>query len=128
MLPVGTVAAISQGGPSPSSAAIVAAPTGVRERRSGDAVSIPESSEQRTSTDVVEAVSYPHLDVYKRQGIACQADLRHPNPIYKATQTNTRWVWTQANDGTWDWFPQTAISQGAAGLPINGIARCQIQP
>ena len=59
MLPVGTVAAISQGGPSPSSAAIVAAPTGVRERRSGDAVSIPESSEQRTSTDVVEAVSPP---------------------------------------------------------------------
>ena len=62
------------------------------------------------------------------KGIACQADLRHPNPIYKATQTNTWWVWTQANDGTWDWFPQTAISQGAAGLPINGIARCQIQP
>lgn len=50
------------------------------------------------------------------KGIACQADLRHPNPIYKANQTNTWWVWTQANDGTWDWFPQTAISQGAAGL------------
>ncbi len=56
--------------------------------------------------------------------VACQADLGQANPVFAANQTNTWWVWTQADDGTWDWFPETAVSQGAANAPINGVAVC----
>ena len=57
--------------------------------------------------------------------ITCQADLGEQNPIFTAGQTNTWWVWTQADTGTWDWFPETAIAQGASDQPVNGVARCQ---
>jgi hypothetical protein len=56
--------------------------------------------------------------------ITCQADLQEQNPVYTVGQTNTWWVWTQADNGTWDWFPETAIAQGASNQPVNGIARC----
>ncbi len=58
------------------------------------------------------------------QSVACQSDLGQPNPNYAAGQSNTWWVWTRADDGTWDWFPETAIAQGSSGRPINGIAVC----
>lgn len=61
----------------------------------------------------------------KNLSITCQADLQEENPVYTAGQRNTWWVWTQADNGTWDWFPETAIAQGATNQPINGIARCQ---
>ncbi len=56
--------------------------------------------------------------------IACQADLGVPNPAYAANQANTWWLWAQADDGTWDWFPETAIAQGDSGRPVNGVAQC----
>ena len=61
----------------------------------------------------------------KSLSITCQADLQERNPVLTAGQSNTWWVWTQADNGTWDWFPETAIAQGATNQPINGIARCQ---
>jgi hypothetical protein len=57
--------------------------------------------------------------------VTCQRDLGRDNPTFKAGQTNTWWVWTTSDDGTWDWYPETAVSQGLSDQPINGIARCQ---
>jgi uncharacterized membrane protein YhaH (DUF805 family) len=57
--------------------------------------------------------------------ITCQRNLGVSNPVYKAGQTNTWWVWTTSNRGTWDWFPETAVAEGASNEPINGIALCQ---
>lgn len=56
--------------------------------------------------------------------IVCQRDLGIPNPVYTANQANTWWIWMAADNGTWDWFPETAVSQGATRTPINGIALC----
>lgn len=56
--------------------------------------------------------------------VACQRDLGQANPVYTAKQTNTWWVWTTSDAGSWDWFPETAVSQGAPDEPINGIAVC----
>ncbi len=58
--------------------------------------------------------------------VACQADLAIPNPLYAANQTNTWWVWMQSDNGTWDWFPETAVSQGGPDLPVNGVALCHL--
>lgn len=57
--------------------------------------------------------------------ITCQADLRESNPIYTANQTNTWWFWAQADNGTWDWFPETALAQGASNQSVNGVALCR---
>ncbi|WP_432559933.1 hypothetical protein [Granulicoccus sp. GXG6511] len=57
--------------------------------------------------------------------VTCQADLQEPNPVYTAGQTNTWWFRATADDGTWDWFPETALAQGATNQPVNGIALCQ---
>ncbi|WP_425309205.1 hypothetical protein AADG42_10680 [Ammonicoccus fulvus] len=57
--------------------------------------------------------------------VTCQADLREPNPIYTANQTNTWWFWAQADNGTWDWFPETALAQGASNQSVNGVALCR---
>lgn len=57
--------------------------------------------------------------------LTCQRDLDADNPVFKSGQTNTWWAWTTSDDGTWDWFPETAVAQGAPDQPINGIARCQ---
>ena len=62
-----------------------------------------------------------------RKGIAritCQRDLERDNPIYTPGQTNTWWVWTTSENGTWDWFPETAVAEGVSDQPINGIALC----
>ena len=56
--------------------------------------------------------------------IVCQRNLAIPNPVYTPTQANTWWVWMQADNGSWDWFPETAVSQGASQVPVNGVARC----
>lgn len=56
--------------------------------------------------------------------VTCQADLGEPNPVFTENQANTWWFWTQADNGVWDWFPQTALSQGATMQPTNGIAIC----
>jgi len=56
--------------------------------------------------------------------IACQRNLGIDNPVYTAKQTNTWWVWTQSAQGIWDWFPETAIAEGASDQAINGIASC----
>lgn len=57
--------------------------------------------------------------------VTCQENLGIENPVYTAKQRNTWWVWAQGSDGVWDWFPETAISQGESGNPINGIALCE---
>lgn len=56
--------------------------------------------------------------------VSCQADLELDNPVFTENQENTWWFWAQADDGTWDWFPETALSQGASMQPTNGIAVC----
>ena len=58
--------------------------------------------------------------------VTCQRDLDRPNPPYRTGQFNTWWVWTTSDTGTWDWFPQTAVAEGASGQPINGIALCRV--
>lgn len=56
--------------------------------------------------------------------ITCQADVGEANPVYTANQHNTWWFWAQSG-GVWDWFPETALSEGATNQPVNGIALCQ---
>ncbi len=56
--------------------------------------------------------------------VACQRNLGRENPVYKQGQVNTWWVWTTSTSGTWDWFPETAVAEGASSQPINGIALC----
>lgn len=56
--------------------------------------------------------------------VACQANLGQPNPVYTAGPTNTWWLWARADDGTWDWFPETAIREGESAQPVNGVALC----
>jgi len=56
--------------------------------------------------------------------VACQRDLEVDNPVYAAKQTNTWWIWTTSQTGTWDWYPETAIKQGASDQPVNGVALC----
>jgi len=56
--------------------------------------------------------------------VACQRDLGKDNPTYTKNQSNTWWVWARSSSGTWDWFPETAVKQGASDQPINGIALC----
>jgi len=57
--------------------------------------------------------------------VTCQRNLALDNPIYKAGQTNTWWVWAQSDEAAWDWFPETAVGEGVSDQPINGIALCQ---
>ena len=54
--------------------------------------------------------------------VAAQRDLGVQNPTYADKQRNTWWVWAKSDDGSWDWFPATAIAEGASDQPINGIA------
>ena len=56
--------------------------------------------------------------------VACQADLGRANPVYRAGQENTWWLWVQDQEGSWDWYPQTAIKEGASGRPVDGVAFC----
>ncbi len=57
--------------------------------------------------------------------IVCQRDFPSaPNPQYTAKQANTWWFWAQAG-GTWDWFPETALSEGGSNLPVGQVAVCQ---
>jgi hypothetical protein len=56
--------------------------------------------------------------------VACQRDLDVDNPVYTPKQTNTWWIWTTSETGTWDWYPETAIEQGASDQPVNGVALC----
>jgi hypothetical protein len=56
--------------------------------------------------------------------VTCQRDLGRANPQYTNGQSNTWWIWTKSDAGTWDWFPQTAVAQGVSDQPINGIALC----
>lgn len=58
--------------------------------------------------------------------VTCQADLGKENPVFTARQRNTWWVWIVTEDGTMDWFPETAVSQGASGLPIRGVSVCEL--
>ncbi len=57
--------------------------------------------------------------------ITCQRDLGRRNPTYTKGQANTWWVWTTSDAGRWDWFPETAVAEGASNQPINGIALCR---
>ncbi len=57
--------------------------------------------------------------------VTCQRNLKRANPVYTAKQTNTWWVWARSTGGSWDWFPETAIAQGASNQAINGIAVCR---
>ena len=59
------------------------------------------------------------------QRIACQRDLDIENPVYTAKQSNSWWLWTTSDDDTWDWFPATAVAEGASDQPINGVALCE---
>ena len=57
--------------------------------------------------------------------VTCQRDLARPNPQYTTGQSNTWWIWTKSDAGTWDWFPETAVAEGTSDQPINGIALCR---
>ena len=57
--------------------------------------------------------------------VAWQRDLETDNPKYAATQANTWWVWAESELGNWDWYPETAIAEGASDQAINGVAICQ---
>ena len=54
--------------------------------------------------------------------VAAQRDLDIKNPTYAEGEINTWWVWAPSDAGTWDWYPATALAEGASGQPINGIA------
>lgn len=56
--------------------------------------------------------------------VACQRDLGITNPKYLEKQSNTWWIWSRSESGTWDWYPETAIKQGASDQPVNGVAIC----
>lgn len=58
--------------------------------------------------------------------VACQADLGVSNPVFTEGQENTWWIWARSDAGTWDWFPETALSQGESMQPTNGIALCRL--
>lgn len=104
-------------------------------------VDYSEGNACRTSDDATIAGGYPAATCrfWKKSGglltgeslgtgtqrIACQRDLDIENPVYTAKQTNTWWMWTTSDDGTWDWFPATAVAEGASGQPINGVALCE---
>ncbi len=56
--------------------------------------------------------------------IACQRDFPgSPNPVYRANQHNTYWVWA-TYAGQWDWFPETSLAEGGSGLPLGQVALC----
>ena len=57
--------------------------------------------------------------------VTCQRDLDRPNPQYTTGHSNTWWIWTKSDAGTWDWFPESAVAEGASDQPINGIALCR---
>jgi hypothetical protein len=57
--------------------------------------------------------------------VTCQRDLGRPNPQYTTGRSSTWWIWTKSDAGTWDWFPATAVAEGASDQPINGIALCR---
>lgn len=57
--------------------------------------------------------------------VTCQRNLDLENHVFKVGQTNTWWVWTTSDDGTWDWYPETALKQGLSDQPVRGIARCE---
>ncbi len=58
------------------------------------------------------------------QTVACQADLGKENPVYRAGQENTWWLWVKTGDNSWDWYPETAITEGVSGKPVDGVALC----
>ncbi len=58
------------------------------------------------------------------QWVLCQQDLGRANPVFLAAQTNSWWFWTLSDNGVWDWFPETALKEGASDSPANGIAVC----
>jgi serine/threonine protein kinase len=58
------------------------------------------------------------------QWILCQQDLRQTNPVFQTGQTNSWWFWTLSDNGVWDWFPETALEEGASDNPVNGIPLC----
>ena len=56
--------------------------------------------------------------------VACQRDFpSQPNPVYRANQHNTYWVWATSG-GEWDWFPETALAEGGSDLPLGQVALC----
>lgn len=56
--------------------------------------------------------------------VVCQRNFPSmPNPQYTAKQANTWWFWAQAG-GTWDWFPETALSEGGSNAPVGRVAMC----
>lgn len=56
--------------------------------------------------------------------VVCQRNFPSmPNPQYTAKQANTWWFWAQAG-GTWDWFPETALSEGGSNAPVGQVAMC----
>jgi serine/threonine protein kinase len=57
--------------------------------------------------------------------VTCQRNLGRKNHEYLPRETNTWWVWTTSKSGLWDWFPETALKEGAPDQPINGIALCR---
>jgi serine/threonine-protein kinase len=58
------------------------------------------------------------------QWILCQQDLGQTNPVFQTGQTNSWWFWTLSDNGVWDWFPETALVEGASDNPVNGIPVC----
>ena len=72
-----------------------------------------------TSPDlgIVMAVSYTHLDVYKRQGLRPSADRANRTPN-----------WFRSRISTWIWYPVLSTSSGSAtgsfGLHLSLIHIC----
>lgn len=55
----------------------------------------------------------------------CQSHLGHENPVFTPGQENTWWFWAESDSGEYDWFPHTALSQGATMQPVSGIPHCE---
>lgn len=78
--------------------------------------------------DVFRGTEGYETGVYLSKGevaIVCQRQFpSRENPQYLSGQENTWWFWARSGQ-TWDWFPETAISQGGSRLPLGRIAVCQ---
>jgi hypothetical protein len=93
--------------------------TGISSGYGGYPAADCELFRRTTGLQTKEKASKGHIEV------ACQRDLRKANRDYRPGQTNTWWVWTTSDSGTWDWFPETAVVEGASDEPIGNVAVCR---
>ncbi len=81
-----------------------------------------ETASGRLTGERISAGEGPRNESKK---VACQRNLRIDNPEFNSGQTNTWWVWVRSDDGSYDWFPETAIVEGASDRPLGAVAVCR---